>query len=248
MITSPSKSTLTGIVQFILVAVVAVSVFAVVLPVFERTHEMNVRQVQSRIANLGTALQEYCDDYDGLYPSGTYCFRRGRYRSLTGLGWAGQLYPYTHSVADFDDALGSSQYNSSSGHVVAFALNENTARNENIGSWTDRNKTVVLYQVLNARAKIDLTGEGDCSGLGACSPSGNGTMIMLLDGTTPRQVMPATGDVGGRPSFMPQLDWPAPEVDGGSFYLMADGHVKWFKPEQVSSGEFNRYNATFSTK
>jgi hypothetical protein len=269
LITHPRKSTLTTLIQFILIGTVGIAVIAILLPVFAMSHEACVRNVQSRLHDMSSAMQEYSEENDGLFPSGSYSFHLGGRRSLTGLGWAGQIYPYVMSATDFDDAMGQASGDSSTGHSVAFGINQNAVRNERPSTWNDRSRTVLLFQVLRAHAKIDEPGEGDCSGPGACSPSGNGTMIMLMDGLFPRQVEPATGDTGARKTDPMSVVWPAPEIDGGSYYLMADGHIAWFKPSQVSSGTdavrdtaaqtgiitghaagtYNfQYKATFSTK
>ena len=51
----------------------------------------------------------------------------------------------------------------------------------------------------------------------------------------PDHIHYATGDIGGRPGgTVSQFD--EARHQGGSNFLLADGHVKWFKPAQVSTG------------
>ena len=188
-------------------------------------------------------MQQYSDDNDGMVPPGTCSFDVANHHSLTGLGWAGELYPYVTNVSDFDDAMGGASPEPSLGSVVAYAINVNASRNAKLAKWTDRSRTVLLFQVVGAHAKIDQPNEGNCKGPGACSPSGNGTIIMFMDGLFPRRAMPATGNIGGR-RVDPIYDaWPTPEVDGGSYYLLGDGHIKWMRPGAVSSGS-EAYTAT----
>ena len=179
MITTPTKSALTTLIQFILVATVSIALMAVLAPIFTTEHEAAVHNCQSRMSDLGRALIEYSADNDGNFPSGSYYYKLANRRSLTGMGWAGQLYPYVMSKNDFNDALGGSSDDMREGKSVAYAINENAVRNQDVGSWNNRAKTVLLYQVYGAHARIDLPDEGTCSTTGACSPSGNGTLIML---------------------------------------------------------------------
>jgi hypothetical protein len=236
MITRPKKSILTSLLQFILFAAVGIAAFAVLMPTLVAEDNSRVRNAESRLSDLSKAMQEYCQDNDGLFPSGSYSYDTPSFRSLTGMGWAGQLYPYVRSTDTFGSAMGTSNENQSVGSVVAYAINMNAARNQHLSAWNDRSKTILLYQVIDARARIDEPNEGDCSANGACSPAGNGTIIMLVDGLCPREVKPATGDVGGRIVNRPEPPWVAPEIDGCSLYLLADGHVRCLKPNSVSSG------------
>jgi hypothetical protein len=235
MITCRSKSTLTTLVQFIIVSTVVIALFAVLMPTFVAQHNRAVKNVNSKMADLGRAMQQYSDDNDGLFPSGTYRVHYISKISLTGLGWAGQIDSYVPSVSDFDDGIMHVEDSSVPGDTVSYAYNMNVARKET-ASWINRDKTVVLYQVTHARAEITDPNEGACGTYGACSPSGNGTEVMLFDGLSPRHVEPGTGDVGRRPTGGEGDVWPAAEINGGSLYLLADGHVKWELPQDVSSG------------
>lgn len=235
MITHARNSTLTSLMQFFLIGAVSIALIAVLFPIFEASHAARVHNVQSRLRELGSAMEQYSEDNDSLTPSGSFSFKVAKRTSLTGLGWAGQLYPYVRSTTVFDDAMGGAK-NNGYGDVVAFGINENAARNEKPGTWNNRDKTVLLFQVYGAHAQVDQPNEGDCNGPGACSPAGNGTIIMFMDGLFPKQAAPATGDIGHRSVDNVSGAWLAPEIDGGSYYLLADGHVKWFRPSMVSSG------------
>jgi prepilin-type processing-associated H-X9-DG protein len=80
------------------------------------------------------------------------------------------------------------------------------------------------------------------------SPSANGCNHVHIQGAAPDsgpKTLMMTGRLGSRTKSTSSRWYPKgsssnPEIEGrhfaGSNYLLADGHVKWYKGEQVSSG------------
>ncbi len=106
-------------------------------------------------------------------------------------------------------------------------------------SLTKPARTVLAFEVEGATARVDLPDEGRATGATQFSPIGNG-----IDGnlsTAPRShpagLLYATGYLGLRPEPVPsQFDSPTGRHTNGSNFLFADDHIKWSKPEDISSG------------
>ena len=103
------------------------------------------------------------------------------------------------------------------------------------------------HSLIRVVGSADAVGERSADykpGLTTFAASGDGTPINLIDGIFPRTVYYATGGGGGRPSLYrpPLCEWPptrhGADKDGtdGANYLLADGHVLWLGPDQVSTG------------
>jgi hypothetical protein len=235
MLSGAPKSNMTYVLQFVVISTVVIALIAVLKPELLLSHGHNHLPVESRMADLGRALAQYSDDYDGALPDGTSTYKFPL-MSNRGMGWASQVFPYVVNHYDFNDGLGQTQINLSSGAIVSYAYNRNGSRNPFTARWTDPARTIELYQVRGAHAMIDIPGELSDGSNSPQSPSGDGTSILLTDNLWPRRVSPGTGAIGGRRTDLYDGDWPLPEVDGGSFYLLGDGHVRWMTPSVVSSG------------
>jgi prepilin-type N-terminal cleavage/methylation domain-containing protein/prepilin-type processing-associated H-X9-DG protein len=89
----------------VVIAIIAI-LAAILFPVFATARE-KARQAscESNEKQLVLAFVQYASDYDNSYPSGTYQIDPGSQGGPsdpgpqnTGLGWAGQIYPYVKSV------------------------------------------------------------------------------------------------------------------------------------------------------
>ena len=135
-------------------------------------------------------------------------------------------------------------------------------------------KTVLLFEVSNDWASLDSTDEAigraapgymqvfSAGGSGGflASIARNGTMLNPSPGVG--GAVYATGWLGG---LDPYKGWPHSQPtfygdrlgrhEGGSNFLLADGHAKWFRPEEVlpnrrvaSEQEFDHYAASFKER
>ena len=133
-------------------------------------------------------------------------------------------------------------------------------------------KAVLLFEVSNDWASVTFPDEAtvgaDMKSVQTFSPGGDGSSLLAsgIENATERSANPlvggaiyATGWLGGRnplakyhgimPTFYgSQLG----RHEGGSNFLLADGHAKWLLPEQVlpkrqvgSQQEFDRFTASF---
>jgi len=96
---------------------------------------------------------------------------------------------------------------------------------------------VMCFEVSHDRANVALPDEGAAQGARTFSAAGDGTggnLHSTVRGDDPVEY--ATGDIGGRPSVHADEFGREGRHRGRANFLLADGHVKWLKPEQVSTG------------
>jgi len=210
---------------------------------------------------MGLAMMQYTQDYDETYPNGTYGF------GPIG-GWGGQIYPYIKSDAAYrcpNDTLEVTATDRPS----SFAMNSNFGVSgyragdiPNVSAaLADLNspaKTVLLFEVEgNTGVDVRMTdlegiysinynsspfGNGNVSGY---SPAGGGTFDPCPTANSTEALKYATGYMGGRDpgAFACHYTGKEGRHTGGANYLLGDGHAKWQKGTQVSSG----YNALTET-
>ncbi len=204
----------------IIVAVIA----AILFPVFARSHDENPHVYCAfNEKQLGLALLQYAQDNDNSLPSGT---------QGSGIGWAGQIYSYVKCVGVYfcpDDPTPVA----GAASVISYGFNANAARHPALNRYASPSHTVLLFEVSGVKADITHKGEGASHGATTLSAAGDGTEGALQAGRA--HPMYATGRMGSRPPA-PVTQVGEPRHGGGSNFLLADGHVKWLKPEQVSSG------------
>ena len=236
----------------VVIAIIAI-LAAILFPVFAQAREKaRAASCLSNTKQMGLAVMQYNQDYDETYPNGTY-----EYGAIG--GWAGQVFPYVKSDAVYRCPNDFLQV-STTDRPSSYAMNSNFgvsggryAGNPNISlalaGLNSPAKTVLLFEVEgNTGIDVRITDtEGPYSINYNSSPFGNGTVSGYSPaggGTAPDcsgapiQLKFATGYMGGRDVAGYECFYTGKEGrhTGGANYLLGDGHAKWYKGTQVSSG------------
>ena len=246
----PSKlrSGFTLIELLVVIAIIAI-LAAILFPVFQKVRE-NARRssCQSNEKQLALAFIQYTQDADEKMPAGTNGGGGG------GRGWAGPIYPFVKSTGVFLCPDDSSKPNTAfanyklTDNVISYGFN--TMLDGNIpsnvsagGSLAGQNapaNTVLLFEVKRAQANITTPGND------SSSPGGNGGDCCAgwIDAHNDSNNDPNydTG-VMGNPPRTGNIAWYGGKLLGrhsdASNFALADGHVKWLRPVQVSPGNTN---------
>jgi prepilin-type N-terminal cleavage/methylation domain-containing protein/prepilin-type processing-associated H-X9-DG protein len=249
----------------VVIAIIAI-LAAILFPVFQKVRENARRtSCLSNEKQLGLAFTQYTQDYDELYPCGAVA-GTGVKSNGQGWGGQVYTYVKSTGVYKCPDDSTAQVTNSGyPDYPVSYAYNANAVMRGSGASLSQFNapaSTVLLCEAFGAPARIDQSDEGVYSGTNYdLSPStdglpdptnaagvlcdsvvcnhgqGGGFDLQLATG-----VMPA-GQTGTIPASSYNTNTPLPYTNGGagvhtggSNFLLADGHAKFLRPEQVSSG------------
>lgn len=237
------------LVELLTVIGVIAVLAAIVLPVFTKVRDKE-RQTAcfSNMRQLGLALMQYDQDYDGHKPaSGAQSVL------LTNQQWAGLLYAHLKSPKLLhcpSDPNNNQQWpgRKTTAYAVSYAINLNFTFATHDAALTAPAKTVAFFEVTDNNVLLEEAAEGGQNSVEPrqTSAAGNGGMDTLFSHITPitptkdnPEAMYATG-------HMDNYKWihgPAHDSykgDGrhanGANFLAADGHVKWLDGQQVSAG------------
>ncbi len=215
----------------VVIAIIAI-LAAILFPVFARARE-NARRAscQSNLKQMGLGVLQYLQDYDSAYPPGRYNLAT---TTPPGGYWAGSplwfwpqiIFPYTKSlqVSVCPSGLGATVTAPFSGHYganrIVMPLTGGVPLNESQFAATASTYMLLdsggIYpnpSQIGTNAADDgnnyLPGEGE--GVGAACNMSAGNLPLQPDCKTGRHF-------------------------GGVNMAFADGHVKWFKGQNVSSG------------
>ncbi|MBV9850652.1 MAG: DUF1559 domain-containing protein [Armatimonadetes bacterium] len=241
----PCPKTQRGVTWWeLLLVIVILAVLALIFfPVFQKAREREgpvTQSCASREKQLGLAFFQYAQDNDqylppGLTPAGS--------RSPSGIGWAGQVYPYVKQTLLFqcpDEDTDDNPWNKPPHCHVSYGYNVNLAGGREGNYSGSPAHTVLLFEVSDDTANMTLPGEGALTGATVFSAAGDGTdgSLRSAPGRISGQARYATGVLGGRPSAASssQFAGSVGRHQGSANYVFADGHVKFLKPDQVSSG------------
>ncbi len=244
----PDRKPLHGFTLIELLVVIAIIAIlaAILFPVFQKVRE-NARRAscESNEKQLALAFTQYTQDADEMMPWG---------ENGSGRGWAGRLYPFTKSAGVYkcpDDSTTLSGVNGkprtndkATDSVVSYGMNAMLGGSQPGGALSGQTapaNTVLLWEAKR--------GEGDfvTPQTDIVSPSGNGGdccagWIDTQGGSSTTDPNYDTG-VMGSPPRTGNIAWYDGKLVGrhsdGSCFVMADGHVKWLRPSQVSPGNAN---------
>lgn len=254
-----SKSHGFTLIELLVVIAIIAILAAILFPVFAKARE-KARQTSclSNEKQLGLGILQYVQDNDEVFPCGAVSTVGGVPTPGSGYGggagWGGMIYPYVKSVAVYacPDDTGSGM-----GPVVSYGMNENiTSGATHDGNNTPQGggltiaacsspvKTVLLAETHGFAnyTSPSVAGEQTSTAITGLSYSGGGTNSAGLNFSGTAGSDYAIGvKIGAR--SLPNN--PGRHTDGSNV-LLADGHSKWIRGENISPG-FNAVNPTDDT-
>ena len=199
----------------VVIAIIAI-LAAILFPAFARARE-NARRAscQSNLKQIGLGLMQYSQDYDERY------FNNGGY----GHGWGGGIYPYVKSIQVFVCPSDSSAAVQPS---ISYSANANVMAASSIASLTAPVKSIMAFESYGYNANPSVPGELK-SAASNCFNGDGGQYFATgpVDNCYWSKSTNNPGSAGG------QATKEGRHMEGAN-YLMADGHVKWFRPTAVS--------------
>jgi prepilin-type N-terminal cleavage/methylation domain-containing protein/prepilin-type processing-associated H-X9-DG protein len=233
----------------VVIAIIAI-LAAILFPVFAQAREAARKSsCQSNLKQWGNAFMLYIQDYDEVYPHGAYANGGGIAGDYYGTGWAGLCQPYVKNTG-----IGKCPSDTTTpvinGGVTAFplsyALNMNIAAGNVTGSWSGQAtalasmaapaSTVQLLEVSGSRTPFDLTPEQLQTANQLSAIAGFGYVYNYPNAQWTQATSYATG--WNATANIPQIFGKGRHGEGAN-YLLADGHVKFYKPGAVSYGYSN---------
>lgn len=254
-----SKRAFTLIELLVVIAIIAL-LAAILFPVFARARE-NARRTacQSNMKQMGLAFIQYSQDYDEKYPNGTLGAVVGSAYNQFGTGWGAQVLPYTKSTQLYKcpSETMRARTDIANWFVVSYSYNFAIASGGSSGvasavsSFTSPAKTVMLLEVTDSGGQLEIPG-GVETDMVTTASTGEPGVIYGRGYNTGTIGWYATGPMGGRggttttdPNWMFNGNYhqePGSYFQGkgrhleGSNFLLADGHVKFYKGDAVSTG------------
>ena len=212
----------------VVVSVLAIGLLPVLARNVEQTHEQENarrRQCGSNLKQIALAVMQYAQDFDEKYP--LVSTTPGRVSNFAG---SGQPFLKAFGWADVTSSYTHSTkvYQCPSDR---YAFSNNPKRAGYTDYWLNSNLAGQSFAALDSVAQTVLSGDGD----GGSAASTSRYAINKL----PRAWLNTPGS-------------PARRHTTGGIYAFADGHVKWLKPERVTTAKTSAVitsrGGTFSIK
>lgn len=226
-----SARAFTLIELLVVIAIIAI-LAAILFPVFARARE-NARRAScmSNLKQIGLGMLQYCQDYDEKFPLAV------NGSNTSPVGWADSIQPYVKSLQLYQCP---SEPTSPNPDPISLGYTDywyNSVLSRSANSGVNNNVSVALAAVANASLTV-MNGDGDSS-LGSARYRSDG-------------ISSSSGNDTGLPANSVQVSFVASgaivlrHLDGCTVSFV-DGHVKWYKAENVSQGRARIYKpgATF---
>jgi prepilin-type N-terminal cleavage/methylation domain-containing protein/prepilin-type processing-associated H-X9-DG protein len=229
----------------VVIAIIAI-LAAILFPVFQGVRE-NARRTSclSNEKQLGLALTQYTQDADEKFPSGSFggpegCTADAPNYCNSPISWAGAIYPFVKSAGAYqcpDDSTAAdpnrpAATTSSYGINVCITAEADGGGAISLAQLNGPTKTVLLFEVSNSL--VDFTHLPENTSAAGSGVGSDGGYVVPFRG-----YVYATGPIGGYKGNFTSTAYPNGRHAGGSNYLLADGHVKWLKAVQVSTGDMS---------
>jgi len=202
-----------GFAWWELLAVIALVIIAalILLPVFARSeHTPNRRGMcQVNLKLIGLGFIQYTQDFDNHYPLVAFAETTGGVRDASGRGWSIPAYGWADAIQPY---VKSTQVYQCPSETDAHSSTEPNQRGY-IDYWYNRN----------------LAGKNEKK------ISSSSSLIIIGDGADGSDDTSARYNIGSLPAaWRTDKTSPAYRHLDSANYTFADGHVKWYKPAQVS--------------
>jgi prepilin-type N-terminal cleavage/methylation domain-containing protein/prepilin-type processing-associated H-X9-DG protein len=251
-----SRKGFTLIELLVVIAIIAI-LAAILFPVFARARE-NARRAscQSNLKQLGLGIIQYAQDYDEKMPVTNIVGGTASCGDTMGAGWGSRIFPYVKSTQVYV-CPSDSGYVDSGYARISYAYNSaigGTSSTKAIsGALSALNSsalTVLLFEATHAEmpngwSEATIANDPSNSFNNVGTPASYGRSFASNEGCNTATIFATGTPLGG--VTVTTSDSAVNLPDGrhlaGANYLMADGHVKWFKSSKISPG-FKAANPT----
>lgn len=246
------KFAFTLIELLVVIAIIAI-LAAILFPVFARARE-NARRssCQSNLKQLGLGLMQYTQDYDEKFPYGLANGNNWR-----GIGWAGMINPYVKSAQIFrcpDDLNSAVGLATANGVTTALSY----ALNQQLGGSSlakiDEAARMAMLSEIQVGYNVNLVDGAEGGDYKSAADYGD-NLVWMDNGNTGRCCgQSLNGIVSGQRTgrFLDVASGTNASADNvarhleGANYLLADGHVKWYKGAAVTMNLVNASKGAIS--
>lgn len=232
----------------VVIAIIAI-LAAILFPVFARARE-NARRssCSSNMKQLGLGIMQYTQDYDEKFPAGLYSPSGWK-----GIGWAGMINPYVKSAQIF-----SCPNDLNSGNATAGTRPISYAFNQQLGDTSlakiDESARMVQLSEIQVGYNVNFSNGGETGDYKSAADYGDNLVWLdgngnqnccgqVLNGITSGQ---RTGPFRDNPGGTNGAATNTPRHFDGANYLLADGHVKWFRGSAVTMSAANASQGAIS--